>query len=233
MVPFHLDWHRDRRGYILADEPKSSDARRARGYSERLARELDDDSLDTIFEPSLWVTRRGGPLDSYRPLDIPRLYEKLALHDATADGALALVKTYGFLIDDTASAEHVSIITNAIHFLRGLITAMYARDWHGLRERLEERDYFFVGDALTVEFLPPLNSERPTLRLRPAALLTAAILQLLQDAAVGQRVRQCARPGCGNIIEYGPGTGRRKSARYCSKKCKDAHSYLNRKEAQR
>jgi len=226
---FHLDWHRDLHGYELTDDPPHEpDRRHALSAAEELTRSRDDHSVYVWVQPYLWITRKRGPLESYRPLDLPRLYEKIAEHDPTVDGALAAVKTYGFMIDDGAMSEHVLTVVHAIEFLRELIALKNGGDWYGLHAILEERGDFSVRDALIAEFIPPLQTDRPTFRLRPVSLLTAAVLQLQQDVSVGQLVRQCARSGCGKWFEY-----KRDTARYCSPKCKDAHKFQKRKEAQR
>lgn len=65
--------------------------------------------------------------------------------------------------------------------------------------------------------------------VQPTSLLATMALQLgLWLAAETEYIGQCHK--CGATFEYGPGTGRRASRRYCSLKCQEAARYARKKK---
>ena len=65
--------------------------------------------------------------------------------------------------------------------------------------------------------------------IQPTSLLAAMALQLgLWLGAETEYIGQC--PECGTTFEYGPGTGRRASRRYCSLRCQETARYARRKK---
>jgi hypothetical protein len=83
------------------------------------------------------------------------------------------------------------------------------------------------------------TADLPILVIRPANLMTAISLQALKhvsgiDDRDGVKFVQCKQ--CSAYLKVGPGTGRRSTSEFCTRKCQDRHSYLARKqknEAQR
>jgi hypothetical protein len=57
--------------------------------------------------------------------------------------------------------------------------------------------------------------------------MVAIALQMLAGRRPGVQLYQCQK--CYEVFEVGPGTGRRSTKRYCSRKCQDAHRYLRNK----
>jgi hypothetical protein len=69
----------------------------------------------------------------------------------------------------------------------------------------------------------------PGIVVQPTSLLAAMALQLgLWLGAETEYIGQCVE--CGATFEYGPGTGRRASRRYCSLKCQEAARYTRNKK---
>ena len=64
------------------------------------------------------------------------------------------------------------------------------------------------------------GSERTDLRMVPTDLFGAIRLQLAQAASINARMQSCV--WCSKWFIFGSGTGRRKSAHYCSDRCRKA-----------
>jgi hypothetical protein len=220
MSLFRLDWYRE-----------------VHGRYELMSRKLPSKKPRPA---ELFIERTGDQLRRYPPFEVKDFCRKLAAHPATADGALDLVKTWGFLFcDGDALREPAALTISGIERLRDLIRLAGARDWRAMEATYLRTlaplaaDWPLPGTgSLVMDFAATAPEERPTFWLRPTSLYDAAVAQLLYEVAVGRSVRLCARPGCGKWFEYGPGTGRRETALYCSRQCTDAASYLKRKGAQ-
>ncbi len=74
------------------------------------------------------------------------------------------------------------------------------------------------------------HSGAPFLSIIPQNLEVALWLQFFQTVSADRQLRRCAV--CPTWFSYGTGTGRRKSAHYCSDRCRKA-AHRNRKEAAR
>ena len=181
------------------------------------------------------IVRKGNSFDVRQPLKLPGLCRKMAEYPKTPEGALKLVSTYGFLFSRNARSERVSDICGAIETARDLVAATDAKEWQRIADWLaragSSNEHFIHGGIgkLGVQLSIPDGEARPDLRLRPANLYHAALVQLFEEVSSGRPLRPCKRPGCSEWFTYGPGTVRRETARYCSTRCKDAHTYLKRK----
>jgi len=219
MPLFHLDWCRDAVGYELTDQQPEGVYRFP--PTDEAPWEIPD-GLEEFFAPESrsWVTRKSDRDLQTRPLEIPGLYRRLAEYDVTESDALRLVEDFGFLSRSDARYESVHDIWGGILRLREIIKLADRRDFK-----------FCPRPEVHVELIAPLNVERPSLRLQPTNLLEGAIVQLLEDISSARQLRRCIRPGCREWFAFGPGTGRRKTALYCSPRCQKAHDYMKRKEA--
>ncbi len=221
MTVFTLKWGVDKRGYrIERRAPVTTGAMIGR-----------HDGYDCIV-------RNGGSLAEYDPckLDgVDGLWRRLAKTTKTPRGALNFVSTYGFLHRKNAKEETVASIKDAIETAR-ILSALYDKnDWVKVADWLNEagRDSMFglggIG-RLGIVFRAEQGAERPELNFRPGSLWSAILVQYLDDMSGGAELRECIRPGCPEWFKFGPGTGRRETARYCSPKCQQAHAYKKRKE---
>ena len=82
---------------------------------------------------------------------------------------------------------------------------------------------------LRAELQTPETGEPPQLFFRPTTLFSAMHLQFFGYIAHSAQLRQCKRPGCPEWVTYGPGTGRRETGEYCSKRCANQHRYQRQK----
>ncbi len=224
MTVFTLKWGVDKRGYrIERRAPVTTGAMIGR-----------HDGYDCLV-------RNGGSLVEYEPfkfkLDgVDGLWRRLAKTTKTPQGALDFVSTYGFLQQKDAKEETVADIKDAIETAR-ILSALYDKnDWVKVADWLNEagRDSMFglggIG-RLGVVFHGEQGAARPGLKFRPGSLRSAILVQYLDDMSGGAKLRECIRPGCPEWFKFGPGTGRRETARYCSPKCQQAHAYMKRKES--
>jgi hypothetical protein len=86
------------------------------------------------------------------------------------------------------------------------------------------------GVKVAIESDP--ETDLPILVIRPVDLMTAISLQALNhlsgvEERSGVKLLQCKQ--CHAYFKVGPGTGRRSTSEFCSRKCQDQHSYQTRK----
>lgn len=164
------------------------------------------------------IVRNGGKLDcSSDRMKCAGLYRALAATPPTPEGALSFVCRYGFLQgQDSEDVEH---ICNEIAVANYLLD--HAEDRELLARWLEE-------NARAMRLTATITKDG--LFFRPVSLQSAIYLQFFEDLENGAQLRLCKRPGCETWFKYGPGTGKRNTAQYCSTKCEKAHNYERSKE---
>ena len=217
MEIFDLQWSVDSEGYRIERKPPVT-------TGTILGRH---DGYDVIV-------RNGGPLTEYEPFKIDCLWQRLAKAKKSTRGALDFVSQYGFLDREKADEMEVSKITEAIGTARQLVVLNDKNDWKTVADRLDaagQNSLFGIGGVgrLGVLLTADPGAARPALRFRPGSLLSAILVQYLDDVTGGAELRECARPGCTEWFKYGPGTNRRETARYCTPKCQKADAYMKSK----
>ncbi len=250
MIPFHFDWPVCVNGYRV-DDPKAKPPEGAvftagpgwRVPKERQSAPKRSGSLLLTGDTGARIVRSSSKLDYRPPLKDHHVCRELADCPKTPEGACGFVSRFGFLLKPKAPAEYLDDIYAAIDTAKDMVRLVNAKDWDALSYWLDVRAKDWPGGfgKLALTFAPPEcpwlpgsfigTSERPTLRLRPGNLFHAAVVQLLDE--IGQPLRRCKRPGCPEYFTFGSGTGRRETARYCSTRCKDAHTYMKRKKESR
>ena len=186
-------------------------------------------------EPTTWIVCHNvGKLDYARVMfEKEPIYKKLARTKPTPEGALAFVQKYGFLLS-TSSRERVEDICNHIQTMQWLLKALKDDDRLSINLWLKGFD---PGDLKSLYREPVRRglkigtdeSDRKQLWDSPPTLIEALYLQCLQDETGNKHSKLCLRPGCGNDFYYGPNTGRRSTAKYCSEGCRVKH-FMERKE---
>src|SRR5262249_35722094 len=121
-------------------------------------------------------------------LKAPGLLRQLAGTKKTAAGALGDVSRWGVLSDAEADYERVADLLPAIELAREIIAVGEKRNWQKMARALDAmalpgepgtlRGSGGLG-ALGIQFV--VEDERPSIRLRPADLLHAAIVQYLDE----------------------------------------------------
>lgn len=216
-----MRWELNNRGYELTEEP-------APNHSVH--------TLLSIADPTIWIIPRQpvSPIQT-QPLDIDALYARLAECLPTSEGALSFVDRFGLL--RAGDREPVAGVCAAIEAARALIATRDAGDIHTLTQWMTE-----PGNAAAMALRPSLapaaavHSRRDRspydLILSPRDLYSAIFFQFFRDYTENRSLRKCARRGCGEWFQFGPGTRHRNTAVYCSPSCQHADAYRIRRAAQ-
>lgn len=162
----------------------------------------------------------GRTTQSYRPLDeYPVLFREFADTACSPAGVKAFADKYGYLTDRGILSQ----ITPWYPEIRRMGEAIYAwkqglqrRDWSRLIRLFAEH----TKGTASVKLDRVWGTDRVALYVVPESLLDALWLQFAQAVSANTQLRGCAR--CGAWFAYGTGTGRRKSAHYCSDRCRKA-----------
>jgi hypothetical protein len=223
---FHLDWFVDLDGYRVERRPVTPSL-------EDVARSLEDPSvLDERFIDC--IVRKGGQLEMRTPLKVPGLCRRLADCPKTNEAVIGFVSRFGPLFGP--DPEPLSEIYDAIDVAQGLVALAETEDWHSIAVWLDKAWIDALPSQaggigrLGIAFSKAGN-ERPRLQLQPPNLFHAALVQFLEEVSSGGPLRRCRLPTCPEWFTYGPHTGRRETALYCSPRCQNAHTYLKRKES--
>jgi hypothetical protein len=206
-LTFDFKWYRDAAGYRLIP---------AKPITLRRGQSILDIPSNQI-QPAR-ILRKGGPLQSYRPLDeFPTLFRHFIQASRTEAGVLGFVQKFGPLThaalqrrDGIRNGDVVlDIIDSAeemVKLLRGGIVAM----------PLKQLNASVVTEADGIR-----------LKVGPACLLDALWLQLAQAKSGGKAsFRECLQ--CHTLFATGVGTDRRADAKFCSDKCRITFNSLER-----
>ena len=234
MGKISLHWPVDKSGYSIEPQhrvwskaelrplPRSIAQleRRSVQYQREYARYQGSQTILGAVGPGPSIVCNGGSVNFYDPMEVPALYERLAGSKPTEAGVLAFVSKFGFLRG--SKSESVKSICDEIKVLRGLIAAKESHDWKSLQS-------WMIGNSKVTRLHPKFEQSKdgkpPQLFFAPSTLRDAIYLQFFQDISTSSNLRLCKRPGCGEWFTFGPGTGRRETAEYCSPKCQKAHAY--------
>jgi hypothetical protein len=217
-----FEWRRDPAGYELrvSGAPLSIAASHGEGSTILSA----SPRINLALSRPQRIVRRGGTLQSYRPLDtfgsrLPRLFADAA----TPEAVLKFVERFGPLtrdgFDQNRGDEVATVIAHAKQ-MRKLLDAYTRGSREELAETLGPKGEPLGQSALsTVEVRLVFDpaAEMPQLQFTAKNLLDAMWLQLGQDLTSGAALRKCQH--CNAPFQVGPGTGRRADAKFCS----DAH----------
>ena len=194
--------------------------------------EVDHEYLIKIFEESerrpefiRAKTPRRSPVKPFK--DHTGMFLELANTPLTQSSMLGFAGKFGLLRE--TSTEYLAHWSRTI---RGLKTAVDIWSENKAKQDLNELVQAWSGRdgriSLDVRLVKTLYPERPNLCLVPATLEDAAWLQFAQAASASQDLKKCR--WCTTWFAFGSGTGRKKSAEYCSDRCR-VTAFRRRKEA--
>jgi hypothetical protein len=181
------------------------------------------------------LTRSGlasasSRFDLYRPLEIPALYVKFAKDTpATANGMLEFCNRFGLLgggrVDfalpwEGRNPTHESTALDALFQHHRAIRQAFIRFENGDPSALIKHCNGDNGLAWLRLRLINDGSGQLNMSLAPPDLIRAMWLQFAQHACSGALLLRCQN--CNEPIRVGTGTGRRKTAKFCSNACKVA-----------
>ena len=168
---------------------------------------------------------RRSPINPIR--DHSGMFLELANTPVTQSSIIGFAEKYGLLrgsgpeyfgswpitLDRLKTAVDIWSENKAKNDLNELVQA-----WNGREGRI----------SIDVQLAKTAYPERPNICLVPATLQDAAWLQFAQAASASQDLKKCR--WCTTWFAFGSGTGRKKSAEYCSDKCR-VTAFRKRKEA--
>jgi hypothetical protein len=163
----------------------------------------------------LYVRRRGGNLESYRPLGAFGSLFEIFAGLRTEDDVACFVERFGPLTTDGLDAEEGELIDGVLAHadtMRDLFLFSTGDRTHRAKLLSDLQDLPFAELKVTIGL--DAGSKNPKLRLCPASLLDALWLQAAQHLSSGASLRQCRH--CSQWFEVGPGTARRVDAKFCS-----------------
>src|SRR5262249_28653718 len=143
------------------------------------------------------IVRRGGKLQSYRPLEhFPDLFDRFINMATSETGVLTFVEKFGPLTND-GHRDKGDVVPEIIDQAQAMVQP-------GLARPLNKLNVMIIANA---------NEMR--LKISPSCLIDALWLQLAQ---ANTRSRQC--PQCHRPFLIGVAVGRRKDAQFCSDECR-------------
>lgn len=166
-----------------------------------------------------WIRAKGGRKERYRPLEDASLFRRFAQLRRTESSVLAFARNHGLLgfgleaRSRSSSEEPISSWHSSIDVVRRMVVLLDHQEWPVLSDMFDKAE---LG-RMTVR-LPTWNRHGVNLVVEPNSLRSAIYLQLARSASSNERWRQCTR--CSAWFAYGPGTGRRSTAEYCSDACR-------------
>lgn len=210
-----FEWWRDRKGYRLLPKvsPEPIEPLMHPMFNKLVPPTLAQIALSQKPER---IVRRGGSLESYRPLDrYETLYSFYAKNAQSADGLLAFIKKFGPLTEsglkDLENGDEIPFLLGHARRMRDLLD-LHSRQPRELVRRIGSEGMALPGIAATL--VPSRRGDGLRLRLTPPSLLFALWLQLGQALTGDATVHRCLQ--CGTWFEAGPKAGRRRDAKFCS-----------------
>lgn len=199
-----FEWSRDRKGYEIKHVPRQTIAGRPTILTEAIAAEHDE------------IAGRGGRLQSYRPFAAgPALYKEFCDLKPTGPAIVKFASRYGLLTERKGN-ERLDYWQDAIKGMRKSVLFAESGNLDAFVRAWNQGNMA----RLAVTFDPVIADGRPTMRITPQTLHDALWLQVAQSLSSATGLRQCVE--CGSWFVFGTGTGRRKSADYCSDRCRKA-----------
>lgn len=183
----------------------------------------------------LYLTSIGTRSWVYRPLeDYPAMFREFADVELTPEGVVSFANKYGAPIGDLdwtyeglpmTATPQVNI--GEIYWGNHLESIYdYIQDMRHAVEQFERGDINHMnmsGSSIAravLKFHKYQGRDTPNLFIQPDSLKDAMWFQFARFVSDGMQIRNCAQ--CPTWFAFGSGTGRRKSALYCSDKCRKA-----------
>ena len=148
--------------------------------------------------------------------------------EATPEEVLRFTNAYGFLskwdYGGTKPFAFVHDWQQRQQSLRSAVQTWEAGDVSGLIERFNGPD---LGE-LSTKLRPNLTGSSVSLVLEPRSLWSLMLVEFALHVSNKSGLKQC--DWCTKWFPYGAGTGRRKTARFCSGACRKASHVYSKKE---
>ena len=201
-----FEWERPAEGYEIVWPKPSAGATTL----------VTEANLGPKLKPKSGRTIRCRPLDEH-----PALFKKFAELDKSPEATLEYANQYGLINDVEGWA--CELWYEYIEGMRAGI-AMWERD--SKRSLVQAWNNSDIGRT-NIKLVYRGKEDVPGLAMVPASLLSAMYLQLAQAITRNNALQRCL--WCGTWFLFGAGTGRRRSAHYCSDHCRKV-AHRDRKE---
>ena len=187
--------------------------------------------FNNLFELKyLTLISNSEELITYRPLDDhPELFMEFASLKNSPDEYLKFANEYGFLrkMPFKNYDEHLSTWYGHRETIQSILI-----EWNNCTNNESIKEFIrkyseWPWPGLAITLGRSFDERLPALYITPGDLHMAMILQFFQSISSNVQLRRCAV--CPTWFTYGTGTGRRKSAHYCSDRCRKA-AFLERKQ---
>ncbi len=185
---------------------------------------------------SHYLLARSNTRVRYQPLDEnPGLFMEFSETPTTLEGAKTFADKYGLVSQApmifTERAPCAKIFMEFYFYIR--VMRELVQVWHSCEQTNDfesiAQDWNHHLSSARVVFKKFPGVPRPRLLLEPESLRDGMFLQLANAISGNSLLRRCIC--CPTWFAYGTGTGRRKSAHYCSDRCRKA-AFNMRKEGQ-
>ncbi|MEE8280150.1 MAG: hypothetical protein V3R55_05555 [Alphaproteobacteria bacterium] len=204
---FRFEWQRCLDGYEAADFGEPSPGRNPRAPYR------------------IFIRPRSGRIEVFHPLDIQRaLFRQFAATETSVAAMLGFAESFG-LLTHPSDEEPIGLWRASIESMRTLV----AKWTSGRMDEVAEAYNRLNFGNLALRLAHDRRTPWPHLEIVPTKLLDAMWAQFAQAVSKNERHKACLR--CGAWFAYGPGTGKRNTAIYCSAKCQKAHQYAKKKVA--
>lgn len=170
-----------------------------------------------------FVRRRSARMEVFHPLDIQRaLFRQFAATETSVAAIVGFAESFG-LLTHPSDEEPIGLWRASIESMRTLV----AKWTSGRMNEVAEAYNRLKFGGLTLRLAHDRRTSWPHLEIVPVRLLDAMWAQFAQAVSKNERHNACL--WCRGWFAYGPGTGKRKTAVYCSAKCQKAHQYAKMK----
>ena len=240
-------WRRSKGGYsIREDTPTALQRRqhRERVSRRKKARELNEyfaykrhwdieSFLNRDFEYShLNLISNGKEIEEYEPLTYSSgLYKEFVSLKDSPEEYLRFANEYGLLeiTFENLQSEHLSVWLRKRNTMREILDLWDECNKNDTLEIFIDEYSGLVGSC-SLTLGKSFEKTRVSLYISPNSLFDAMELQFFQIISSNLQVQGCAV--CTKWFTFGAGTGRRKSAHYCSDRCRKA-AFLERKKSKK
>lgn len=200
-----FEWHRAADGYELV-WPKP-----------RKRRTVLTSDTGPYLAPKSDLSIKCRPLDEH-----PALFREFAALEETPEAVQAFANKYGVILGLPPLTcvlwyVHIKNMLAIVSAWEKGATKSFVRAWN-------------AADLARISVEVGLNyreDEPPSLVIVPSSLISAMYLQLAQAITRSNHLQRCS--SCGTWFLFGAGTGRRRSAHYCSDNCRKV-AHRRRKE---
>lgn len=177
-------------------------------------------------ESTTFVCPESHNIQTFSPFETGRLiFREFANLGSSRSDVLAFANRYGTLLaSDGLRAERLGTWFREIEEMRSTVALWEKQQDSGsdMTSFVRSSERRFGEIKLHVRLAVGADRSEPNFYLEPDNLLDAMWLQFGQTISANHQLQRCAV--CTTWFAFGSGTGRRKSAQYCSDKCRKAAS---------